>query len=106
MPFNCYILAFQGCQMRGPFSSRAAAFKIFISLPDGLTDLSGQPVKRQPFYPGQANAQQFQPAFYVDRAPGVLHFEISDPYYLNYMLQPGMEANYVGNITVIWDSEV
>jgi hypothetical protein len=106
MQLNCDIIAIQGCQMRDPASSRAAVFKIFFSLPDGLTDLSGQPVKRQPFYPGQANAQQFQPAFYVDRAPGVLHFEISDPYYLNYMLQPGMEANYVGNITVIWDSEV
>ncbi|MNG21613.1 hypothetical protein D3C84_1060030 [compost metagenome] len=46
-----------------------------------------------------------QPGFYVDRAPGILHFEMS-PYYVNQLLQPGVSGRYVGNITVIWDSEV
>jgi hypothetical protein len=51
------------------------------------------------------NAQQFQPGFYVDRAPGVLHFEIPANQ-MDFMLQPGVSSTYTGNATVIWDSEV
>jgi hypothetical protein len=51
------------------------------------------------------NAQEFRPGFYVDRAPGTLHFEIA-PNYVDYMIQPGVSSSYSGNITVIWDSEV
>jgi hypothetical protein len=106
MQVICEIPGLYDCQIRDTISSRAAVVSLSVSLPDGLTDLAGQPVKRLPLRWGQSSALQFQPSFYVDRAPGVLHFEISSPYYLNLMMQPGVEANYVGSITVIWDSEV
>jgi hypothetical protein len=47
----------------------------------------------------------FQPALYVDRKPGTLHFEIpaSD---VGEMIRPGQQRQYSGSVTVIWDSEV
>lgn len=105
MSVECEITGLFDCMIRDPVSQRAAPVQLSVSLPNGLTDIFGQPVKRHPLRVGQVNAQQFQPGFYVDRAPGVLHFEIS-PYYVDYMLRPGVAANYAGNITVIWDSEV
>jgi hypothetical protein len=88
-----------------PVSKRPAVVKLSVTLPNGLTDIFGQPVTRRPLHVGQANAQKFQPGFYVDRAPGTLHFEIA-PNYVEYMIQPGVSSRYSGNITVIWDSEV
>jgi hypothetical protein len=105
MQLVCEIEGLYDCMIRDPVSQRAATVQLSVSLPNGLTDLTGQPVRRRPLHNGQVNRQQFQPRFYVDRAPGILHFEIS-PYYVDYMLRPGEAANYVGNITVIWDSEV
>eukprot|EP01030_Chromulinospumella_sphaerica_P005960 gene5960-5829_t len=87
-------------------NKRAAVVKLSVTLPNGLTDTFGQPVTRRPLHVGQANAQTFNPGFYVDRAPGTLHFEIS-PYYVDYMIKPGEPSKqYSGNIIVIWDSEV
>lgn len=105
MQLQCEVSGLLDCMLRDRVSGRAAAVELSVSLPSGLTDLAGQPVKHRSLRVGQSNALQFQPAFYVDRAPGTLHFEMS-PYYLNYILQPGVAARYVGNITVIWDSEV
>jgi hypothetical protein len=76
---------------------------VSISLPNGLTDLAGQPIRRQRLgWP--EDAQPFRPDFYVDRAPGTLHFEIVQED-VAYMLRTGA-TNYSGNVTVIWDSEV
>ena len=105
MQLQCEVSGLFDCMLRDRVSGRAAAVELSVSLPSGLTDLAGQPVKRRSLRVGQSNALQFQPAFYVDRAPGTLHFEMS-PHYVNYILQPGVAARYVGNITVIWDSEV
>jgi hypothetical protein len=41
----------------------------------------------------------------MQRAPATLHFEIPGVY-VEQMLQPGKGKRYVGNVTVIWDSEV
>ncbi len=105
MILQCEIEGLFDCQIRDRNTGRAAVVNTSVSLPNGLTDLAGQPVNRVPLQTGEAYAKEFKPGFYVDRKPGVLHFEIS-PYYVNYMLQPGVAAHYVGNITVIWDSEV
>jgi hypothetical protein len=91
--------------IRDPVSQRAAVVQLSVSLPNGLTDLSGQPVTRRPLHVGQVNAQEFKPGFYVDRAPGTLHFEVA-PYYVDYMIKAGEASKFRGNITVIWDSEV
>jgi hypothetical protein len=105
MELSCFLTGTTDCLIFDQLSGRTAAVQISISLPNGLTDLAGEPVKRKRFYPGSSRAQQFQPAFYVDRAPGVLHFEI-DSTYVNLMLQSGRAATYSGTVTVIWDSEV
>jgi hypothetical protein len=105
MHLECEVTGLYDCMILDPVSKRALAVELSVSLPNGLTDLAGQPVKRRALRAGVSNALQFRPGFYVDRAPGLLHFEMS-PYYVNYALQPGVAARYVGNVTVIWDSEV
>ncbi|GAB6407098.1 hypothetical protein PMHK_45260 [Pseudomonas sp. MHK4] len=105
MILQCEIEGLFDCQIRDRNTGRNAVVNTSVSLPNGLTDLAGQPVNRVPLQVGQAYAKEFKPGFYVDRKPGVLHFEIS-PYYVNRMLQPGVAAHYAGSITVIWDSEV
>jgi hypothetical protein len=104
MQVQCETYLSQYCVIRDPVSPRRAIeMDISVSLPNGLTDLSGQPVRRSPIH--TQLSPTFQPAIYVDRAPGVLHFEIG-PSWVWYMLQPGGGLNYVGNVTVIWDSEI
>jgi hypothetical protein len=106
MNLECEIVQLFNCMIRDPVSQRTAVVQVSVSLPNGLTDLAGQPVSRRPLRIGYGQERQvFQPGFYVDRAPGTLHFEMS-PHYVNQILQSGEAARYVGNITVIWDSEV
>ena len=95
---------FADCMLREPVSERAAAVQLSISLPNGLVGADGQPVKRAYLRSGEVNAIRVTPTTYVDRKPGVLHFDMS-PYYIDYIVQPGMGGSYSGNITVIWDSE-
>ncbi|ATE79473.1 MULTISPECIES: hypothetical protein [Pseudomonas] len=105
MHLECNIPGLFDCMIRDPVSQRAAVVQLSISLPNGLTDTNGQPVKRRPLHVGHVNAQTFNPAFYVERAPGILHFEIA-PYYVNYMLKPGEASKYSGSFTVVWDSDI
>jgi hypothetical protein len=93
------------CTILDPVSRQAVQVLVSVSLPNGLTDMSGQPVQRRQINPGPNNAQQFQPGFYVDKAPGILHFEVP-PDQMAFMLQPGAGSVYSGRVTVIWDSEV
>ncbi|QZP33359.1 hypothetical protein [Pseudomonas sp. DR48] len=105
MHLECNIPGLFDCMIRDPVSQRAAVVQLSVSLPSGLTDTNGQPVNRRPLHVGQVNAQTFNPGFYVERAPGTLHFEIA-PYYVNYMLKPGEASKYSGNFTVVWDSDI
>ncbi|GID06176.1 hypothetical protein [Pseudomonas sp. 008] len=105
MHLECNIPGLFDCMIRDPVSQRAAVVQLSISLPNGLTDTNGQPVKRRPLHVGHVNAQEFKPGFYLDRAPGILHFEIA-PYYVNYMLKPGEASKYSGSFTVVWDSDI
>ncbi|MFJ2282375.1 hypothetical protein ACIOUG_14660 [Pseudomonas sp. NPDC087803] len=93
------------CVLRSRTTDGMVELHVFLSLPNGLTDLSGQPVKRRRLRTGAANAQYFQPGFYVDRAPGTLHFEIP-AYAMEFLLLPGLGGAYSGRVTVIWDSDV
>jgi hypothetical protein len=92
------------CMILDPVTGRAVELRVSTSLPNGLTDLAGQPVKHLRLRTGAANAPQFQPGFYVDRAPGVLHFEVPADQ-MGFMLSPGKPGHYSGKVTVIWDSE-
>ncbi|MCE6981007.1 hypothetical protein EI534_27315 [Pseudomonas frederiksbergensis] len=106
MQLECEITNFlYDCMIKDPVSKKTVELQVSVSLPNGLTDLAGQPVKRQRLKAGAANAQQFKPGFYVDRAPGVLHFEIPQSQ-MELMLEPGSGGRYSGRVTVIWDSEV
>jgi hypothetical protein len=93
------------CQLADRVSRRGVELQVFVSLPNGLTDMSGQPVRHMRMRSGAANALYFQPGFYVDRAPGVLHFEVPERQ-MQFMLSPGVGPFYQGKVTVIWDSEI
>ena len=86
-------------------NGRRVVLHVSVSLPNGLTDLSGQPVRRLRLLPGAVSAPQFKPGFYVDRAPGTLHFEVPQSY-MESMLRPGVAGTYTGIVIVIWDSEI
>ncbi|MFS2201802.1 hypothetical protein ACCD00_25195 [Pseudomonas sp. Pseusp3] len=106
MHLECEFSAFpHDCLLDDRVSKRGVALHVGVSLPNGLTDMAGQPVRQMRLRAGAANALQFQPGFYVDRAPGVLHFEVP-PDQMEFMLKPGAGPFYRGNATVIWDSEV
>ena len=93
------------CMIQDRKTRRAVDLQVSTTLPNGLTDVAGQPVKHRRLRTGASNAQQFQPGFYVDRRPGVLHFEVPSSQ-MGFMLSPGNAGYYAGNVTVIWDSDL
>ncbi|MHA3736447.1 hypothetical protein ACXR0M_12310 [Pseudomonas sp. Eth.TT006] len=93
------------CMLDDRVSRRDVELRVGVSLPNGLTDLDGQPVRHARLRTGAARALHFQPGFYVDRGPGVLHFEVPQDQ-MAFMLEPGAGPFYRGRVTVIWDSEV
>jgi hypothetical protein len=93
------------CAIDNPDENRRVPVFVSVSLPAGLTDLSGQPVRHQRLRPGPENALQFKPGFYVDRGPGTLHFEIP-PDRVEQMVRPGVPSRYSSGVYVIWDSEI
>ncbi|SMQ30979.1 hypothetical protein SAMN04488483_5877 [Pseudomonas helmanticensis] len=95
------------CALEDPEVNRRVELFVFVSLPNGITDLSGQPVRRLRLKSGGGNAQYFKPGFYVDRAPGTLHFEVP-PHSMANMLRPGegRGGRYSGVVVVYWDSDI
>ena len=92
------------CSLYEPLSGHFVPLNISVSLPNGLTDASGQPVNRRRLLRDGSGTELFQPGFYVERKPGTLHFEIARDQ-VEEMLT-GVAKKYSGNVTVIWDSEV
>ncbi|MFY0731589.1 hypothetical protein [Pseudomonas sp. NFX15] len=92
------------CYLRNPRWLIDVPLDVRVSLPGGLTDVSGRPVHRQELMT-ESGAVAFQPGQYVDRKPGTLHFELG-PKALETVFLPGIGNHYSGNVTVIWDSEV
>ncbi|HJR30218.1 MAG TPA: hypothetical protein VJ889_16005 [Pseudomonas sp.] len=84
----------------------SARMHVRVSLPSGLTDMSGRPVVRQELFPVESNAIVFQPGIYVDRKPGTLHFDIDEKNVIEYMLTAGRGNKYFNTVVVIWDSEI
>ncbi|MDF9777062.1 hypothetical protein [Pseudomonas baetica] len=105
MYFECESWTTFDCVLKDATGRRPVELQVSVSLPNGLTDQAGQPVKRQRLQAGPNGAQIFQPGFYVDRAPGVLHFEVPKDE-VDWMLGAKVESPYSGGVTVIWDSEV
>lgn len=105
MYFECEYAAVGACALRDTASGATdAQVHLRVSLPDSISDTAGQPVKRHPLS-NSPDATTFQPTRFMQRAPATLHFEIPGTY-VEQMLQPGKGKRYVGNVTVIWDSEV
>jgi len=93
------------CSIFDPVSKRSVALNVYVTLPNGLTTMTGEPVRRLRLYEGKDKVQVFKPGQYVDHKPGVLHFEVPKNQ-MAFMLQPGVQSTYFGYVTVIWDSEV
>ena len=78
---------------------------VSVSLPAGLMDSSGNPVRQQLLKVGEANGVVFQPSQYVDRQNGTLHFELHKDA-IGIVLAPTTPKHYSGTVVVVWDSEV
>jgi hypothetical protein len=77
---------------------------VSVSLPSGLTDAERQSVSRRRLRVDGVGTEKFEPALYVDRKPGTLHFEVGKSA-VEEMLQRD-SLGYSGDITVIWDSGI
>ncbi|MGZ9737207.1 hypothetical protein [Pseudomonas azerbaijanorientalis] len=105
MQLECQHSVGNTCALRAADSSELVPLNTSVSLPNGLTDDSGQAVDRRPLRLDGSGTELFQPGHYVDRKPGALHFEVAREH-VEQMLQDGKAKNWSGNVTVIWDSEV
>lgn len=92
------------CMLWAPSSGLLVPVNISVTLPSGLTDAAGQPVNRRRLYLDGSGTELFQPGIFIDRKPGILHFEVGRDQ-VGQMLT-GDAKQYGGTVTVIWDSEV
>jgi hypothetical protein len=95
----------KSCSLREPVSGHFVPLNVSVSLPRGLNDANGLAVERRPLLRDGSGTGLFQPAFYVERRPGTLHFEIP-PDEVAQMIRPERQRQYSGNVTVIWDSDI
>ncbi|WP_207262313.1 hypothetical protein [Pseudomonas sp. GW101-3H06] len=93
------------CILMNDATTDGTPFKVSVSLPNGLTDSNGRPVKQQELLPTPSGAVIFQPGSYVERKPGVLHFEINKAN-TDRILKAHKGFRYSGTVLVIWDSEI
>jgi hypothetical protein len=105
MQLECQHSVGNTCALRGADSADLVPLNTSVSLPSGLTDSSGQPVRRRPLRLDGSGTELFQPGLYVERKPGTLHFEVAREH-VEQMLQDGKAKTWSGDVTVIWDSEV
>ncbi|TWC20390.1 MULTISPECIES: hypothetical protein [unclassified Pseudomonas] len=104
MALECQQISGNTCAISEAGTGHAVPVDVSVTLPDGLTDAGGQPVNRRRLLRDGSGTELFQPGLYVDRRPGMLHFEVARSS-VEEMLDSGAKA-YTGNVTVIWDSEV
>lgn len=105
MTLECQHQANNTCALKDPVSNQTVALDIAVSLPYGLTSRGGEAVKSRPLRLDGVGTDFFQPAFYVSRGEGTLHFEVGRDE-VEKMLVSGVASTYSGDVTVIWDSEV
>lgn len=105
MSLECEHILSKGCALRAPETGWSVPVQVSVTLPNGVTDATGQAVNRHKVPPYAWNAEVFQAGSYIDGKPGTLHFEIL-PADVEQMLKYGDNRRYWGDITVVWDSEV
>lgn len=101
MRLECEHQVKQGCGIIA--GGYGGMVNVSVSLPGGLTDKTGKPVKN--FALSQQESIAFQPGHYIDRKPGTLHFEIP-PADTAWLISNNKGLPYKGNIAVIWDSDI
>ncbi|MGX1176655.1 hypothetical protein [Pseudomonas sp. R151218B TE3479] len=104
MGLECQHISGNTCAITETATGHAVPVDVSVTLPDGLMDASGQPVNRRRLLRDGSGTELFQPGLYVDRRPGMLHFEVGRSS-VEEMLDGGA-TRYSGDVTVIWDSEV
>lgn len=105
MNLECQYAIGNNCALWEANAGHEVPVEMSVTLPGGLTDAVGNPVNRRPLRRDGVGTELFQPAFYVERKPGTLHFEVARDA-VEEMIKPNTPRRYRGNITVIWDSEV
>lgn len=105
MYLECGVGTAETCVLFNEGNNYGTPFKVSVSLPGGLTDIYGRPVKQQALLPRVSGAIVFQPGVYVDQKPGILHFEI-DKANTERIIKANRGDRYSGSVTVIWDSEI
>ncbi|MGD8220553.1 hypothetical protein [Pseudomonas thivervalensis] len=104
MALECQHVSGNTCAIAETGTGHAVPVDVSVTLPDGLTDGTGQPVNRRRLLRDGSGTELFQPGLYVDRRSGALHFEIAQGN-VEAMLDSG-GTKYSGDVTVIWDSQV
>ncbi|QKV62724.1 hypothetical protein HUW52_07475 [Pseudomonas sp. 43A] len=105
MNIECEYVMGNNCALWESTAGHGVPLEVSVTLPNGLTDSAGQPVKRRRLWRDGSGTELFQPGFYLDRKVGTLHFEVARDA-VDEMLKDGYARSYSGNVTVIWDSEV
>jgi hypothetical protein len=103
MQLKCAIEIDNTCGLQDE-DGREVPVHIAVSLPNGLADAARSPVNKRSLQLDGVGTEKFEPAFYVDRKPGILHFEIRKESVEQMLTFDGRQ--YTGDVTVIWDSEV
>jgi hypothetical protein len=105
MRLECERQVNDGCAVfdSQPPTTKVAQVNVSVSLPNGLTDSSGRPVRSVPVT--RTPTGLFQPTNYVDRKPGTLHFTMNEQQ-TKFLIDSYRGSPFRGNITVIWDSEI
>ncbi|MNR59483.1 hypothetical protein D3C85_1807460 [compost metagenome] len=79
--------------------------QVFLSLPDGIINRDGSPVRGERLYSGMwTQGGPYQTSRYIDRKPGTLRFELYTPD-IDTLLRPGFTDTFSGNVTLMWDSD-
>ncbi|WP_409316048.1 hypothetical protein [Pseudomonas sp. KCJK9016] len=93
------------CFLYNDNQSSYAAMGVSVTLPGGLTDTGGRPVRRQRLRPHEVNAVVFQPGIYVDRQQGTLHFDV-EKNSIARILTADKGNKYSQTVIVVFDSEI
>jgi hypothetical protein len=104
MALDCQAISGNTCAITEASTGHAVPVDVSVTLPDGLTDATGQPANRRRLLRDGSETGLFRPGSYLERKPGTLHFEVAREN-VRAMLDSG-GTRYAGNVTVIWDSEV
>ncbi|CAM3317977.1 hypothetical protein [Pseudomonas fluorescens] len=107
-PFNIYMecehQSDDTCAIKSE-SGDSVPLKVSVTLPLGVGNEIGQPVKYLPLLTYVQPGRQFIPTQYLDRRRGTLHFEVPANN-MRQMLLSGAPSKYTGDVTVIWDSDL